>query len=139
MEDKRKIEILNEFFDSEISTKDNDVFNCDYSCYEECSADGYEIYVFTGNPNGPVSVNEEVYYYNHALPEAIMRTYEYRRTTIHVDEYLYDHLGLDQYLIGLFEEYVEEIVDNDDSLTAEEVNELKEEYEIELQEDRTTT
>ena len=72
MEDKRKIEILNEFFESEISTKDNDVFNCDYSCYEESSADGYEIYVFTGNPNGPVIVHEEVYYYNHALPEAIM-------------------------------------------------------------------
>ena len=131
MEDKRKIELLNEWFESEISTKENDIFNCDYSCYEECTADGYEIYVFTGCPNGPVSVNEEVYYYNHALPEEIIRVYEYNRTTIHVDEFLYDHLDLDKGLLVLFEEYVEEIVDNDDSLTTEEVNELKEEYGIE--------
>lgn len=139
METKRKIEILNEFFDSEITTKDNDSLNCDYSCYEETTADGYEVYVFTGCPNGPVSVNEEVYYYNHALPEEIIRVYEYHRVTIYIDEFLYDHLGLDEGLLVLFEEYVDEIVDNDDSLTKEEINELIEEYDIEYQENRTTT
>ena len=131
MEDKRKIELLNDFFDSEITTRDDDSLNCNYSCYEETTADGYEIYVFTGCLNGPVSVNEEVYYYNHALPEEIIRVYEYNRTTIYIDEFLYDHLDLDKGLLVLFEEYVDEIVDNDDSLTTEEVNELKEEYEIE--------
>ena len=131
MEDKRKIELLNEWFESEISTKENDVFNCDYSCYEECTADGYEVFVLKSDKSGPVSVNEEVYYYDHSLHEAILEVYEYRRTTIYVDYYLYEHLDLESHLIGLFEEYVEEIVDNDDSLTTEEVNELKEEYGIE--------
>ena len=138
MEDKRKIELLNDFFGSEITTEDNDAFNCDYSCYEEITADGYEVYVFTGSPNGPVIVNEEVYYYDHTLPEEIIRVYEYNRNVIHIDKFLYDHLDLDKYLLGLFEEYVDEIVDTlnlfrngHNSLSETEIKKLKEEYEIE--------
>ena len=137
MEEKRKIELLNDFFDSEITTENNDVFNCDYSCYEEITADGYEVYVFTGCPNGPVSVSQEVYYYDHALPEEIIKVYEYNRNVIHIDELLYDHLDLDHYLLGLFEEYVDEILDNNDSLSEIETKELKEEYEIEDKETET--
>ena len=131
METKRKIELLNDFFESEITTEDNDIFNCNYSCYEEITFDGYEVFVLTGSPNGPVSVSEEVHYYDHNLAEEITNIYEYRRNVIHVDEFLYDHLDLDESLLVLFEEYVDEIVDNDDSLSKTEINELKEEYEIE--------
>ena len=138
MQEKRKIELLNDFFDSEITTEDNDAFNCDYSCYEEITADGYEVYVFTGSPNGPVSVNEEVYYYNHALPEEIIGIFARFSNVIHIDEFLYDHLDLDKYLLELFEEYVDEIVDNDDSLSETEIKELKEEYEIEEEEETET-
>ena len=137
MEEKRKIELLNGFFDSEITTEDNDVFNCDYSCYEETTADGYEVYVFTGSHDGPVSVSEEVYYYNTDLSDEIIKVYEYNRNVIHIDELLYDHLDLDHYLLGLFEEYVDEILDNNDSLSEIETKELKEEYEIEDKETET--
>ena len=136
MDKERKIELLNELFDSEITTKDNDVFNCDYACYEECTADGYEIYVFTCKSNnaGSVSVNEEVYYYNHDLGSVVVGCYENRNNVIHVDEFLYDHLDLDEELLNLFDEYLDELLENHDGITEEEINELKEEYGIEDEE-----
>ncbi len=132
MQNKKKIKLLNDFFDSRVTTKENDSLTCDYICYEELTADGYEVFVFTDKVNGKgISVNEEVHYYNSNLAEEIIRVYEYHNEVIYVDEFLYDHLDIEEHLLGLFEEYVDEILDNDDSLSIKEINELKEEYGIE--------
>jgi len=132
MQNKKKIKLLNDFFDSKVTTKENDSLTCDYICYEELTADGYEVVVFTNKVDGKgISVNEEVHYYNSNLAEEIIRVYEYHNKVIYVDEFLYDHLDIKEHLLGLFEEYVDEILDNNDSLSEIEIKELKEEYEIE--------
>jgi|TARA_R100001530_G_scaffold96630_1_gene67145 hypothetical protein len=132
MQNKKKIKLLNDFFDSKVTTKENDSLTCDYICYEELTADGYEVFVFTNKVDGKgISVNEEVHYYNSNLAEEIIRVYEYHNKVIYVDEFLYDHLDIKEHLLGLFEEYVDEILDNNDSLSVKEINELKEEYGIE--------
>jgi len=132
MQNKKKIKLLNDFFESKVTTKENDSLMCDYICYEELTADGYEVFVFTNKVNGEgISVNEEVHYYNSTLAEEIIRVYEYHNEVIYVDELLYDHLDIEEHLLGLFEEYVDEILDNDDSLSEIEIKELKEEYGIE--------
>lgn len=138
MQKKKKIKLLNDFFDSRVTTKENDSLTCDYICYEELTADGYEVFVFTDKVNGKgISVNEEVHYYNSNLAEEIIRVYEYHNEVIYVDEFLYDHLDIEEHLLGLFEEYVDEILDNNDSLSVKEINELKEEYGIEEETETT--
>ena len=138
MQKKKKIKLLNDFFDSRVTTKENDSLTCDYICYEELTADGYEVFVFTDKVNGKgISVNEEVHYYNSNLAEEIIRVYEYHNKVIYVDEFLYDHLDIEEHLLGLFEEYVDEILDNNDSLSVKEINELKEEYGIEEETETT--
>ena len=58
MQKKKKIKLLNDFFDSRVTTKENDSLTCDYICYEELTADGYEVFVFTDKVDGKgISVN----------------------------------------------------------------------------------
>lgn len=132
MDLERKIELLEKFFDSSITKKMDDELNTNYHCYEETTADGYNVHVLKPTRDHDVSVSQNVYYYHHDLGHQIIELFEYYNTSIYVDEYLYDDLDLDNELFHLFEEYVDEIIDKlDVDITEEELNDLKEEYGIE--------
>ena len=132
MDLERKIELLEKFFDSSITKKIDNELNTNYHCYEETTADGYSVYVLKPTRDQYVSVNENVFYYSHDLGRQIVELFEYYNTSVYVDEYLYDDLDLDNELFHLFEEYVDEIIENlDIEITEEELNDLKEEYGIE--------
>ena len=57
-----------EYYDAEISEDWDD--NADFFIYSETTADGYEVYICTNNPSTP-SINEDVYYYDSDLGEAL--------------------------------------------------------------------
>jgi len=76
MKDKRKIEILDKFFDSSITTDSDKSLYTDYSCYEEITADGYGVYVFEPL-NEKINICENVHYYDDQLCETVLYTYEH--------------------------------------------------------------
>ena len=57
-----------EYYDAEISEDWDD--NADFFIYSETTADGYEVYIATNSPRTP-SINEDVYYYDSDLAEAL--------------------------------------------------------------------
>jgi len=125
MKDKRKIEILDKFFDSSITTDFNKSLytNC-YSCYEEMTADGYSVYVFEP-PSGGISVSDHVYYYDDDLCRDVLYTYEHESCFIYVEADLAEKIYLRSSQLELFEEYLPDILKSD-LLTKEEHEELLE-------------
>ena len=57
-----------EYYDAEISEDWDD--NADFFIYSETTADGYEVHIATNSPRTP-SINEDVYYYDNDLGEAL--------------------------------------------------------------------
>jgi len=87
----------------------------DYSIYTETTADGYEVWVATNNPNGNICVNSDVYYYDNDLSEPLIEAMTDYNELIYVDD--------------LSEYYVEDAVQR---VYEEYVNDIKQEVEDEL-------
>jgi hypothetical protein len=143
MKDERKIEILLKFVNSRITHDVNDAYsgysNADYAVEQESTVDGFEVYTFKP-PSDELCLNEHVYYYDTDLPEEIVNTLlndGCGDIVIYIDEYLYDDLGIEEQIEGIFVEYVEDIIaqesdgKGDNILTKKELKELKEEYYVE--------
>jgi len=131
MLDARMIELIKNHLEISISLDVSDFFNVDCHIYSESTADGYDVYVCTNNPNGP-SIGEDVYYYDHDLAEAFANQIAYGDKTFYVCDGVYEDCYFDDRLLELFSEHVDDIVVNEElDITLEEINYLKNEYEIE--------
>lgn len=124
MKDKRKIEILDKFFDSSITTDSDKSLYTDYNCYEELTADGYNVCVFEPL-NGKINICENVYYYDDQLCDTVLYTYEHECCSIYIDGEISDNIDLRNEQLQLFEEYLPDILKSD-LLTKEEHEELLE-------------
>ena len=117
----------------EVKTDINDFDNCEMQCYNESTADGYDVYVLKYTKD-EVSVSENIYYYDHDIAEQIMYSLDENKVdSIYIEEHLYD----DCYIEDAFEEYfqnnVDEIVNGNPELFSDEEKEfIREEYEIEV-------
>ena len=129
MEEKRKIKLLLDHLGSEVTHDYNDILNCDYYLCEETTADGYGVYTFLKQNETP-EISENVYYYNYGLGEKIVEKLIEGNTVVFVDDYEYDYLHVQELLLEEFEEYVEDIL-QDEELNINEIKELKDEYGIE--------
>ena len=136
MEKKRKVELLLDHMGSSITHNYNDMYNCDYCLLSENTADGYEVYSYK-EPHEELNINENIYYYNTQLGERVVESLMEGNKTVFLDDLEYDGLFIQELLLEEFEEYVDEILDNNDSLSEIETKELKEEYEIEDKETET--
>ena len=87
----------------------------DYSIYTETTADGYEVWVATSGDGRNICINEDVYYYDSDLAQALYDAMFDYNELIYVDD-------LDSYYI---EDAVREVYDSY-------VNDMKEEVENEL-------
>ena len=125
MKDTRKIDLIKDHFELEI-THDIDFFNSmDCAIYSESTADGYDVFVVTNDPTN-VSICEDVYYYDHDIGEAFREQVRYGDKTFYIEEYMYEDCHIEDQLIDMFEEYVHDI--NSSKLTLEERNYIKENY-----------
>jgi len=131
MLDERMIELVKNHLDISISTDVSDFYNVDCMIYSESTADGYEVYVCTNNNRTP-NINEDVYYYDHDLADAFADQVAYGSTTFYICDTIYKDCYFDDRLLELFSEHVDDIVVNEElNITLEEINYLKNEYEIE--------
>jgi hypothetical protein len=136
--DSRLVELVKNHLEISISTDISNFENVDCTIYNESTADGYDVYVITNDPRN-VSVCEEVYYYDHDLANQFHEQMRYGDRTFYVDEDIYNDCHFEDKLIELFVENVEDIIENEDlDITLEEINYLKEEYELENEEANST-
>jgi len=134
MEQERKIELLKNYLDIDISTNINDFDNVDCMIYSESTADGYEVWICTNDSRHP-SINEDVYYYNHDLPDRFEDQIRWGDKTFYIGEDIYDDCYFDDHLEEMFMKRVEDIIEElKADITEEEIKYLKEEYGIEDEE-----
>jgi hypothetical protein len=136
--DSRLVELVKNHLEISISTDISNFENVDCTIYNESTADGYDVYVVTNDPR-KISVCEEVYYYDHDLADQFHEQMRYGDTTFYVDGDIYEDCYFEDKLIELFVENVEDIIENEElDITLEEINYLKEEYELEDEEADST-
>ena len=132
--ESRLVELVKNHLEISISTDISNFENVDCTIYNESTADGYDVFVITNNPRH-VSVCEEVYYYDHDLTNQFMEQIRYGDRTFYIDDGVYEDCYFEDALIELFVENVEDIIENEElDITLEEINYLKEEYELENEE-----
>ena len=115
--------------------------SCDLYCYNESTVDGYDVWVLTHSLQD-VNICENVYYYDSDLASAVMEELDTQRhcseTLLHMDEYLWDDLYMDDQMLEYFAEAVEDIIEDNDEkgygLTPAEIQELKDEHGLEPEE-----
>jgi len=137
MEQSRKIELLKNYLDIDISHEINDFENTDCAIYEDSSADGYSLYIVTNNTRH-ISICENVYYYDHDLADAFEEQIRFGDQTFYIEASIYDDSYFDDKLEEIFADKVEEIIEEFEG-TEEELKYLKEEYGIEDEEEEPET
>ena len=123
--DTRKIELICDHFELDISHDINHFDSVHCAIYSESTADGYDVFVVT-NDTKNVSICEDVYYYDHDIGEAFREQVRYGDKTFYIEEYMYEDCYIEDQLIEMFEEYVHDI--DSRKLTPEERNYIKQEY-----------
>ena len=123
--------IVHQYWGNEDPISDTNFDGMDYQCYNESTADGYEVYVLKPT-NDEMNINEHVYYYDHDLADYLFEIL-LERNTVYMDQYLWD----DIYMDDKYEEYWVDQMTNTDELdemfeetdmTEEEFKYLKSEY-----------
>ena len=108
MKDTRKIDLIKDHFDLEI-THEIDFFNSmDCAIYSESTADGYDVFIMTSDPTN-ISVCEDVYYYDHDIGNAFRDQIRWGDTKFYIDDYIYEDCYIEDQLLEMFEEYVHDI------------------------------
>ena len=130
-EDLAKESVLKHFG---VEIIDNYSSNADFYVYEESTADGYSVFVATHDQN-VVNVNENVYYYDSDLSDALVDFMKYSNGDEEDPEVVYvDDLNqqfIDDAIVQLFEylaeRFEEEIIDEltDEGYEYENVGEIE--------------
>ena len=117
----------------EVKTDINDFDTCEMQCYNESTADGYDVYVLKYTKD-EVSITENVYYYDHDIAEQIMYSIDENGVdSIYIEDYLADEIYLDDAFEEYFQNNVDEIVNDNPELFSDEEKEfIREEYDVEI-------
>ena len=137
--EERLIKLIKDHLDIDISHEVNDFENTDCAIYEDSSADGYSLYIVTNNISH-ISICEDVYYYEHHLTDAFEEQIRYGDQTFYIEASIYDDSYFDDKLVSIFVDHVEDIIKDENlDITLKEINQLKEEYGIEDEEEEPET
>ena len=127
---ERLIELVKNHLGISISTSLDDWSNVDCRVYSETTADGYDLYVVTQQKDTPI-ICEDCYQYDHDLADAVREEMRYGAETFYIDLDIYNDCYIEDMLLEMFNEYIEDIIEDDDlDITLAEINYLKEEYGI---------
>jgi len=138
MLDARMVELVKNHLEISISTDISDFENNDCTIYNESTADGYDVFVVT-NDTRNVHVCENVFYYDHDIANQFSEQIRYGDRTFYIDSDIYEDCYIEDKLIELFAEHVEDIIEDEElDITIEEINYLKQEYELEDEEANST-
>jgi len=138
MDDERRVELVKEFYDLDITHDVNDFENVDCNIYSEGTSDGYEVFIVTNNPNH-INVCEDIHYYDHNLTKKFNDHVRWGDRTFYICEGIYNDCYFEDYIAN---EMFNDLINGRDFnsfmemeiVTDEELEYLKEEYGIEDEE-----
>ncbi len=138
MDDERRVELVKEFYDLDITHDISNFENVDCNIYNESTSDGYDVYVITNNTKH-ISICEDVFYYDHDLTERFNEHIRWGDRTFYIEEYLYEDCYFEDYIAN---EMFNDLINGRDFnsfmemgiATEEELEYIKEEYGIEDEE-----
>ena len=138
MDDERRVELVKEFYDLDITHDISNFENVDCNIYNESTSDGYDVYVITNNTKY-ISICEDVFYYDHDLTERFNDHVRWGDRTFYIEEYLYEECYFEDYIAN---DMFNDLINGRDFnsfmemgiATEEELEYLKEEYGIEDEE-----
>ena len=137
--EERMIKLVTDHLGLSISHDIADFDNVDCHLYNESSADGYDLWICT-NDTRHVSICENVYYYDHDMADAFEQQVRWGDRTFYIDDCIYEDCYIDDKLVELFVDNVEDIIEDDElDLTLGEINYLKEEYDLNEEEEPAKT
>ena len=137
--EERLIKLIKDHLDIDISHEINDFENTDCAIYEDNTADGYSVYIVTNNTSH-ISICEDVYYYEHHLTDAFEEQIRYGDQTFYIEASIYDDSYFADKLVSIFVDHVEDIIKDENlDITLKEIEQLKEEYGIEDEEEESET
>jgi hypothetical protein len=117
---------LQDYYEFELTDSYNK--SPDYSIFTETTADGYEVYVGTSGDGTNICINEDVYYYENDLSQALYDAMMDYNELIYVDDlgayYVQD--AIDQ----AWEEYIEEMIKETEDELIEQGYEYENEAEV---------
>jgi hypothetical protein len=117
---------LQDYYEFELTDSYNK--SPDYSIFAETTADGYEVYVATSGDGTNICINEDVYYYENDLSQALYDAMMDYNELIYVDDlgayYVQD--AIDQ----AWEEYIEEMIKETEDELIEQGYEYENEAEV---------
>ena len=102
MENERKVELVKEFYELDITHDVSNFENVDCTIYNESSADGYDLFVIT-NDTKRVSICEDVYYYDHDLALRFNEHIRWGDKTFYIEKYLFRFIGFSEPIMPLAE------------------------------------
>ena len=108
--DEKIIKAVKSYYGLKID--ENAYDSADVYAYEENTVDGYSVYVVTHDMKS-ICVNEDVYYYDSDVAEAIMEMVRYSNgyCTLYADQYFLDDIYFDDVLLEEFSEIADKIYD----------------------------
>ena len=98
---------------SEVFTSYSDQGNASFDVYRETTADGYEVFVAKHTEEENISIYDHVYYYPSDLEEVILEKVE-EGESLYIDNDLFEDLYIEQRLADLYDEWQEELQENED-------------------------
>ncbi len=125
--------IVTRHLNCEIKTEIQDFDTCEMQCYNESTADGYDVYILKYTQD-EISITENVYYYNHDIAEQIMHHIEdYKIDSLYIEDYLEEEIYLDDAFEEYFQENVDEIINDNPELFSDEEREfISKEYDLDV-------
>ena len=124
--DDNALEKLQNYYEFELTDSYNRT--PDYSIYAETTADGYEVFVATSGDGRNICINEDVYYYENDLSDALYNAMFDYNELIYVDDlgayYVQDAID------RAWEEYVEEMAQEVENELIEQGYEYENETEV---------
>jgi len=105
MDETKAWNLLEKHYDCEVSDQwSNKHF--DFYCYSETTADGYEVFIATNNPDS-VCISEDVHYYENDLSDEIATAMTDHHDLIYVDDLDADYVQ--DAVTSIYEEYANDI------------------------------
>ena len=136
--EEKMIKIAKQALGLEVTESFDD--SCDLYCYNESTVDGYDVWVLTHSLKY-INICENVYYYESDLADAVIEDIQYNggsETLLHMDEYLWDDLYMDDKMLEHFSETIDDIIEDNEEegygLTPAEIQDLNEEYGLNAEE-----
>tara|TARA_R110002153_G_scaffold25138_1_gene79950 strand:- start:20 stop:457 length:438 start_codon:yes stop_codon:yes gene_type:complete len=137
LEEEKMIKIAKQKLGLSITNDFSD--GADVYCYQESTADGYEVWVLT-HDHRDVNVNENVYYYDHDIADELfdMITSCSPECTLNIDEDTWNDLYMDDQMLEYFGDSIDDIIEDNDEegygLTQAEIQDLTKEYGLDAEE-----